>query len=284
MIKHNKKRNVGILYEALVFAVTEHASNNNISDASKLFAILKNHFMNPLSEINKAYGMYSQLLYNESSNVYYAKTMLGYLLKEDKNVDYSRLDKEIKKLIEDVRKVTDVKKMMSKKIPNYKLFASFCSILEHHKKSISLKPIERSKCETLVLEHFQNNKEIKMLNKPEKQLDESHRLDELATVVALKMMKERYNRTLTVEQQEVLTKYLTSPSEKAFARWSERKLAQLEKLVEEKKSTLSSDNLKLKIETVIERLQPIKGSQKLTTEQLTDFILSLEMKEAIKLF
>ena len=45
MMKHNKRKNVGVLFEILNHAVLTAVSNNNISEAKKIFSLLRENFV-----------------------------------------------------------------------------------------------------------------------------------------------------------------------------------------------------------------------------------------------
>ena len=134
MIKHNKKRNIGILFETLAYSIMESVTNKDSKIANRQFYLMKRHFINPKTEMNKAYKIYSQLLYNESRNEFLASKMTNYLIKEySSTINKERLNKEINTFLSGLRKVTKIDEVLNRKIPNYQLYASYNAIKENDK-------------------------------------------------------------------------------------------------------------------------------------------------------
>ena len=85
MMKHNKQKNVGVLFEVLNHAVLTQVAHNNIPKAQKLFSLLRENFVKS-TEISKAYKIYSQFLYSEARNVYFASKFVENLIRRDDNL------------------------------------------------------------------------------------------------------------------------------------------------------------------------------------------------------
>ena len=124
-MKHNKQRNVGVLFEILNHAVLTEVSNNNPTKAHKIFSLIKENFVKP-TEISKAYKIYSQFLYSEARNYYFASKFVENLKKEyGKTIDRNKLIAEVNTLMQNVSRLTNKKEMLKTKVPNYKTLASF---------------------------------------------------------------------------------------------------------------------------------------------------------------
>ena len=124
-MKHNKQKNVGVLFEILNHAVLTEVSKNNPTKAHKLFSLLKENFVKS-TEISKAYKIYSQFLYSEARNYYFASRFVENLKKEfNTTVESEKLGAELNILMEALSQVTNKKELLKIKIPNYKTLASF---------------------------------------------------------------------------------------------------------------------------------------------------------------
>lgn len=281
MIKTNKKRNIGILFEALTHSVLEHISANDTRTSSKLFQVLKHGFMRPGTEINKAYKIYSQLLYNESRNVFYASKMLKYLVDEYQFIDQAKLKREVDKLFEMMDNVCDKSSILSRKIPNYKLFSSYNALLGDKVKNLT--PKERLACEEVIIEHMIDNKEVKTISESssEKIDPEQQNVDRLASILALKNFKKKYSGKLTNEQEEAMIKFFTSKSDRSYARWAEKKMVGLVKEINEKKNLVESEDIKMKLEATAKKLDSFRNKTELSSKDLTDLLLSFELKETL---
>ena len=61
-MKHNKQKNVGIMFEILSHAVLREVSEKRNRRASRLYALIKENFLKD-TEISKAYKIYSQFIH-----------------------------------------------------------------------------------------------------------------------------------------------------------------------------------------------------------------------------
>lgn len=285
MIRHNKQKNVGVLFEALTYSVVDNLTEKNDKLASRMFYLVKKYFMNENTELNKAYKIYSQLMYGQSRNAFYSSKLINYLVKEARSLDHGMLNSEITSLLEGIDRISNRKTVLNRKIPNYKLFASFNALVES---SRDITSTEKVNCESFLSEHLCNNKTIAKLDeiKSRKQLTPDEiKLNELATIFAIKNFKKKYS-TLSEDQRAALVKYFTCRSEKDFVRWAEKKVKSLNSLVEDKKNSLKSqgfsESTKLKLESVLERLNEIIGKDQISVSQFEDLILSFELKENLK--
>lgn len=276
MIRHSKNKNVGILFETLIKSVTQSVTNGDNKRASRLFYLIKKHFMNE-SEIKKALGIYNQLRTNSSRNELYAFEMLDYLLKEYRDkIKEDVLKKEISSLIEGIDRCDNSKEVLSTKIKNYKLYASFYSLIEQRKE---LSSQDFMHCKEIIAEHFVDKNKIQIA---ETKIDlESENMKKLAIIIAIKNFKNKY-KDLNEEQKEALTKYFTS-SDKVFCNWVRRKTASFKKLCEEKKSKIKIENTRFKLDTLSERLDSVGKGRKITSQQFEDLLMCYELKENLKL-
>ena len=80
-MKHNKQKNVGIMFEILSHAVLREVSEKRNRRAARLYALIKENFLKD-TEISKAYKIYSQCIHSEARNVYSANLIIRKLIKE----------------------------------------------------------------------------------------------------------------------------------------------------------------------------------------------------------
>ena len=284
MIKHNRQRNIGILFEVITHSILDCVSKNDLKTAGRLFYLVNKHYMNENSEITKAFKLYSQLLYNESRNYFYAQKMMKYLTEEARSLDGKQIKKETDSLIEGLDKISNRKDLMKRKIPNYKLFASFKVVSDNHSFKM-LSPTEKIKCEQAILEHFMNNEENKRVNAYN--LNESaHDIDvnKIAELLAVKNFQQRYGHSLNEEQRDCLIKYFTTDNDKTFARWAEKRFNTVSETISNKIDLIDDENVKHKLSMVVERFSGYKNKNSLSSEGMTDLLLSYELDSNLKLY
>ena len=288
-MKHNKQKNVGVLFEVLNHAVLDEVAQNNIPKAQKLFSLLRENFVKS-TEISKAYKVYSQFLYSEARNVYFASKFVENLKKEyNKSVSHKKLQVELRTLMENIANVTDKKKLLKTSIPNYKTLASFHVKLHEHDQYLTSR--ETLAIDQNLFEHLIENQEAKRVRDRRGQFDNISRksLEEVQTgklslILAIQKFDEAYKYLLTKEQKDYLVKYYTSSDNAEFKKWVCKKVDALLDEVSDKSMTIEDKDIKRKIELVTEKLNGIAEQPSVTTGNLRDILLSIEMKDKLKLF
>ena len=290
-MKHSKQRNVGILFEILNHAVLNEISKGHNKTAAGIFSVIKKHFMTE-TQISKAYRIYSQLLYSEARNPYYATRFFSNLIKEyNQTVDDNKLYNENTQLLEEISKVCNRKQIMKVNVPNYKLYASFNILINEGNISRGgqyLTSRDRSTCEQNIFEHLVENTEAKRLKEAnahhtDKPLDQIQ-TEQLALGIALKNFDNKYGKLLTTEQKDCLVKYYTTKDERNFSDWMKKRIDNILDEVADKKDKVDNEKIKEKIELVEEKLRGIAKEDMVSTTSLKDILLSLEMKDILKLF
>ena len=288
-MKHNKQKNVGVLFEVLNHAVLDEVAQNNIPKAQKLFSLLRENFVKS-TEISKAYKVYSQFLYSEARNAYFASKFVENLKKEyNKSVSHKKLQVELRTLMENIANVTDKKKLLKTSIPNYKTLASFHVKLHEHDQYLTSR--ETLAIDQNLFEHLIENQEAKRVRDRRGQFDNISRksLEEVQTgklslILAIQKFDEAYKHLLTKEQKDYLVKYYTSSDNAEFKKWVCKKVDTLLDEVSDKSMTIEDKDIKRKIELVVEKLNGIAEQPSVTTGNLRDILLSIEMKDKLKLF
>ena len=290
-MKHSKQRNVGIMFEILNHAVLNEISKGHNKTAAGIFSIIKKNFMAE-TEISKAYRVYSQLLYSEARNPYYAARFFGDLVKEyNKTVNSKKLYNENTKLLEEISRVCNRKNIMKVNVPNYKLFASFNILINETEVNYGgqyLSSRDRLACEQNIFEHLVENKEAKRIkeanahhtDKPKEQLQ----TETLALGIALKNFDKKYGKLLTTEQKDCLVKYYTTKDSKNFSTWIKKRIGNILDEVADKKANIDNQKIITKVELVEQKLRGIVQEEIISTNSLKDILLSLEMKDNLKMF
>jgi polyhydroxyalkanoate synthesis regulator phasin len=289
MMKHNKQKNVGVLFEVLNHAVLTQVAQNNIPKAQKLFSLLRENFVKS-TEISKAYKIYSQFLYSEARNVYFASRFVENLTREyNKTIKHKELDSELNTLMEQIAKVTNKKEVLRTQIPNYKTLASFHIKLHEDQQYLSSR--DRLTLDENLFDHLIENQEAKRVRERRGQFEnpsykslEEVQTGKLSLILAIQKFDEAYKHLLTTEQKGYLVKYYTSADNAEFKSWVCKKVDDLLDEVADKSIAIEDKDIKRKIELVTEKLQGIAKQPTVTTSHLKDILLSVEMKDKLKLF
>jgi len=287
-MKHNKQKNVGIMFEILSHAVLREVSEKRNRRASRLYALIKENFLKD-TEISKAYKIYSQFIYSEARNVYSANLFIRNLIKEyTVNVNKKKLNAELSRLSESISRITDKKNLLKINIPNYKTIASFHIRLHEDNQYISSK--ENLVIDETLLDHLLENKVAKRIrdvreqSKYEKKTIEEIQTEKLALVIALQKFDDIYGKLLTKEQKLYLEKYYTTTDAIKYKRWVDKKVNNLIDEIANKSPAITDEKITEKIELVNEKLKGIVEQKSVSTSNLKDILLIVEMKDKLDLF
>lgn len=282
-MKHNKYKNVGIVFESLIYYTIKLISDGKTEEASIVMKNIKNNFMNKTVLAECYNEVYSELLYSEAINYYHAGKFYQRLIKRYKQFDEAKINAELSNLYNNLKEVFNLKDIMNTKIPNYKLFSSFR--IASLKENIYITPKQNMKLDTVVLEHLINNKELKKLSSNveiSSYTKEQQEVDKLALAVAFKNFEKESKNNLTQEQTECLIKYYTL-SENDFKKWLEKKLINIINEISDKNLTIDNNNVKEKIKLVLQRLKFISENLIINEDNLTEILMGVELYEKVKL-
>ena len=135
IIKHNKFKNSGILFELLVRQITNDALSGKESPAVD---ILKNNFVQ--SELGKEYKLYETLFKQTQISETKANIIIEEVLKASKKLNRSTLRRDKYNLINEIKKHYDLEEFFKHKLPNYKSQAALYTLIEVYNNQESTNP------------------------------------------------------------------------------------------------------------------------------------------------
>jgi len=286
-MKHNKIRNVGIIFEVMSRGISEATVMHRLDEASSLFKIMSKWFVDNPTYLREVYHrVYAPILYTEVNNAYYAGRFLRHLLNEHADIDYERLNKDISRIIKEIDNACDRKKLFNAKLDTYKVFASF-NILALTEETLTAE--ERIHCESAVMEHFVNNNEAEKIENIKslqfkKRTPEKVQEDRLVHMISMRKFKEHYGSRLTPEGNEFISKFFTAESEKSFRRWAEKKLNVMIETIADKRDEIDDASLVEKVDMANEKLTAINCKEELSTDNMTNIMLGFELLSCLRLY
>lgn len=199
MTKHNKKRNVGIVYELLLQRVSKALIESNKKEAKKVTKIIEKHFKKG-TELYKEFRLFNALAKSKISNTHTVASILNEAKIASNKLDEAKLEKEKSNLIRNIN-YTLGKDFYYEEIKNYRDLGTIQMALNEWRKED--KDIRRLiDLETKVGEiMLRENKALESAS-----LDASH-----ADKLVLKIMTEKFNQhygELTSDQKLIIKNYV----------------------------------------------------------------------------
>jgi len=197
-MKHNKKRNTAFLYECLIKELTKAIIREDRQRQLTTKKIIK-EFFHKSSFLYKEQILYSSLLKREKLDENFSRRLL-----EETRKDFYKLDR--KSIFNTQTKLINVMNqqlghnVFSNFIPNYKDIASVGLFFQNQK-------LEAKK--RIMLEE----KLVRLLTSPINSSTDLKHLDNLEYQTFVNKFNQAYDRTLRVEQKNLLTNYIVSFSD-----------------------------------------------------------------------
>ncbi len=202
---HNKKRNVGLVYEFLVRYISRALVEDRHPAAATAVSILNRRFK-PDTELYKEFRLFNSLLTTTvtSSNV------IGSIISEartaSKHCDAKLLDREKSKLIREINHSLQDPTFFNQSVENYKIYATIQTLLNDWK---SNGPINIAKMAT----YEDSLSQWLMSEKTEPVELENHRdgdVNEMVLNIMVEKLEQKYYGVLTEQQQCLIRLYATS--------------------------------------------------------------------------
>ena len=270
---HNKKRNIGLVYELLLRSVSSSLVEGNQEKANLSINIMKKRFA-PGTEIYSEFRIFNAIMNTTVLDTSVAAGILTEAKNAIKNINYEDLYVEKSKLISEINKSIKDPDFFKRKVPDYKQFATVGTVISQWRKG------DRSNLTKQVMNE-QRLIEFMLLEK-EDLPKISEMTDSKADNLVVKIMTEKINNTykgLNQEQKRILREYAVYGStsvEQLKSYLGDIKIDSLNSLNRLKEST---DNKVLlsKIDMVVNKINNLSESD-ISDNEIAKYLKISELK------
>ena len=250
---HNKKRNVGIIYEQLCRKVSECLVEGDKEKADIALDILKNHFKKG-TELYKEFRLFNSLVKTTVSSDAIATRIIERAQEAASDHDSAKLTREKSVLIKEINHKLDGNTFYHTRVPEYRTYATIQTLLNSWRggsENLSqVAEFEQKICEWLVTE------------KAVEKLDEMKTTD--INKLTVKIMREnfnkKYNTEMTTSQQALVRDFVftqqTAAQDEITNVLKEQK-DRASNLIKEYKNDCESKFLTEKIPTIEEAIRSL---------------------------
>lgn len=204
-MNHNKKRNVGIIYELLVRAVSAYLIEDKKNKAQQALDILSKHY-NQNTELYKEFRLFNALAKSTVKDSAVAAAIINESKSAVKRFNHDKLIKEKSSLIRDINhQLVDVD-FYYRKVPDYRIFASIQSTINEWSQGDRSNLTETVILESRLIEWLTSDK------KDDDMIEEGNKqdVDTLVVKIMNEKFNEKYNDKLTLEQKTLIRDYVFS--------------------------------------------------------------------------
>lgn len=276
-IKHNKIRNIGLIYEMLVRQITTDTLNNKDSEA---VSILRKYFNN--TEISKEYRIYSIVSSAKHLSESKANILLETALSAYKKINKVKTKKEKYDLISEIKKTYDIDEFFKPKLENYKILASLFMLLENES-SKECEPESVAKYKFSILESISKPKEE---TEKDEILEQFNNMDKGARVLVYKLMVNNFNDKysgLDTRQKSLLREYINNISTPdKFKSYINEEINAVKNTLKGYLKKVKDPVRKVKLEEIYNILSPIPESKKITENDVHNLLSHYELLKEIE--
>jgi hypothetical protein len=207
MMKHNKKRNVGIIYEQLAQAFSEALVEKNQKKAMLVKKIIYDHYEKD-GELFREFKIFNALLKVNVKSDSLATSILNEAKVATIPLNKRKLEIEKSLLIKDINYTLNEESFYSRNVPNYRNLATVQNMMNIW--------CQNSKDNLQRLVEFES-KVHDLLKEEKKASDVSKQLDTEVSPLVLKIMQEKYQKkykpVLSARQSAIIDSYINEDFE-----------------------------------------------------------------------
>ena len=273
-ITHSKYRNTGIIFEIFIRQITRDSILNK---ESKAINIIKNYFNK--TEIAKENKLYQTLLKNRNLSENKAESIINVILEVSRTLDKDKLNSEKHKLIKEIKNSYDLNDFFKTPLPEYRTLAAIYTLLENIK-SVNPDTNVMISSKSNILEYItsENNTTTTILS-------ELSTMESGERYLVYKIMLEKFNTkydNLNKDQKETLKEYISNISDSEDLKESlDIKFKKLQESLKNKISIVEDKVLKVKIQEIINLIQPILEAKKMKEEYVISLLQYQELEKEL---
>jgi hypothetical protein len=269
-IKHSKYKNTGILFELLVRQITTDTLDGKDSPAKD---ILKKYFVK--TELGREYKLYETLLKKTSLTETKANVVVSTLTESSLTLNRGVLKRQKYNLISEIQKYYNLDEFFNHKLPNYKVFAAFYTLLEISNIPQTANIEQTINNKVTILEHL-TAAQITEDTVRSEAMDEFMNADKDVRLMAYKKLLESFNSkydTLHSRQKEILKEYITSiDNTSRLKEFYTNKINEIKETLTSLNSKTKNEVTKIKINEIINIITPPAKNAKINDDNLVDLL------------
>ena len=202
-MKHNKKRNVGIIYELLLNYVSRSLIEGNKKEAKKASNIIERHFRKG-TELYKEVKLFNALANSNITNTHGVASILNEAKLAAKNkINTSKLEKEKSSLIKSINYNLDKKSFYHSNIKNYRDLGTVQLTLNEWRRQdhdLTKLALLESKVAEKMLKESPSDESLE-------NVDVNH-TNRLVYKIMIEKFNKQYNNNLNSDQKSIIKNYV----------------------------------------------------------------------------
>jgi len=282
MSKHNKKRNVGIIYELLLRHISSCLVENDKQGVRKATKIIEKRF-NKNTELYKEFRLFNAIAKSNVKNTEIAAAIMTEAKAACRRFDANKINKEKSQLIRDINHIINDPSFYYRTVPNYSQYAAIQNLLNEWRKGDKSDLRNLVEMERKTIDWLLQEKDTKTIEEERAGLECS---DSNALIV--KIMTEKINNrygNLSDEQKEIIKNYAIYGSSESGHRHLKKFLRESKLKAIKTVMTFSNlnenDYIGRKIQPVLERIESLDPNN-ITDDSIVKFLTITKLVDEIQ--
>ena len=275
---HNKKRNIGIIYELLLRYISSSLVNDDKVLAEKALRIIESRF-DKNTEIYKEFRLFNALARSTASSTSVVAAILSEAKSAARRCDQKLLDREKSLLIKDINYNLKDENFYYRRIPEYKVYATIQTLINDWRKEdqADLKRVieyEGKVGEWLLKEKIES-----------KETEVNKDIDSLVVKIMTEKLNKKYGGKLSAEQSMLMNTYAMRLDDQNEDLLRESLNTVRNETIESLttfKAVCENNVLLKKFNTVLEKINEINLEEKIDDSTIFKLLTVCELKNQLE--
>jgi len=275
---HNKKRNVGIIYELLLRNISNSLVESDKSKASTALKIIEKRF-DSSTTLYKEFRLFNALAKSTISDSAVAAAILTEAKNAARRCDIDQLSKEKSYLIRDINHTLQDGDFYHRRIPEYKIYATIQTLLNEWRKEDRSNLSKMVQYEAKVIEWLLSEKEsclIDEISNPD--------VNQLVVKIMTEKINDKYKGKLDKKQRGLIKSYVFSISNdngSSIKRNLENVRLETIKNLESLKENTDNNIILEKIDLVKNKVER-QDSSIISDDNISKFLVIMKLHEEVR--
>ncbi|MAE83209.1 MAG: hypothetical protein CMB80_10760 [Flammeovirgaceae bacterium] len=275
---HNKKRNVGVIYELLLRNISECLIRDDKPSAQKALNIIERKFKNG-TELYREFRLFNALIRSTVSSSSVAAAILTEAKQAARRCDESLLNREKSLLIREINHNLNDPKFYYRRIPEYKMYATIQTLLNDWRKGDDANFSRVIQYESKVAENLLEQKDVPDIND-----GANPDVNSLVVNIMTEKINKRYSGKINGEQRDLIRDYVFSISNNKDIKIKSKLTGVKDNILSDLKLFREKTNNKIlleKIDTVNKKLIS-ESFDKVNDESISRFLVLIQLRQELK--
>ena len=280
--KHNKIKNVGVLFELLTRQITSDTING--IEKSPAISIVK-EFFNKNSYLTKELNLYKALQKQKYKSETQADRFIELVIKEHSKISTSKLNRQKYSLIKEIKRNYKLEDFFKSHVTNYKLNASIYNLLESKNSKTIQNPSLLMKSRTFLTD-FILEKHGSVKNTKDRIIKEYSKQDQDLRLLSYKILLEKFNSKygkLSAKQKSLLKEYINNISNNSnLKKYIVNEVTIINKAIKLLNKKVDNNIVRIKLSEVQQQLSLIKKEAKMKDKHFVSILRSYDLIKELK--